>query len=148
MINSIDTITKIKFPRHVADNGDLVVMEGVTHCPFSISRVFVVRGQKDNIRGQHAHKNCKQLLVCSSGCIEIIANDGEKVKNILLDQPNVGLLVPPGIWLEQKYKENGTILTVLCDLPYDSQDYIRDYKAFLDYINITLRSDVYMSEKK
>jgi len=133
MVNTVESITEIQFPRHVADNGDLVVMEGNTHCPFSISRVFVVRGQDDDIRGEHAHKKCVQLLICSSGCVEVFADDGEKTETFLLNQPNVGLLIPSGVWLRQTYRENGTILTVLCDSPYEAEDYIRNYDDFLSY---------------
>ena len=48
----------------------------------------------------------------------------------VLDKPNLGLLIAPGIWTEQKYIENNTILTVLCDRPYDEEDYVRNYDDF------------------
>ena len=44
-----------------------------------------------------------------------------------------GILVPAGIWAEQRYRGPGTILMVLCDMRYDEADYIRDYDAFLRY---------------
>ena len=43
------------------------------------------------------------------------------------------LLVPPGIWAEQVYEGDDTVLMVLCDLPYDEADYIRDYTEFLAF---------------
>ena len=37
------------------------------------------------------------------------------------------------IWSSQNYKAKNTILLVLCDLEYSEEDYIREYKAFLEY---------------
>ena len=49
----------------------------------------------------------------------------------VLDNPNFGLFIPPGIWADQKYIENNTILTVLCDRPFEEADYLRNYEDFM-----------------
>jgi len=129
----ISAVTPIELPHHFADNGDLVVMEGLTHVPFAIARVFVVRAPLGAIRGQHAHKICTQFLSCPIGSVKVRCDDGQKVMTYILEQPHVGLLVPPSIWMEQTYLARGSVLTVLCDRPYESQDYIRDYDDFKVY---------------
>lgn len=133
MLNLISAVTLTKLPRHFEDNGDLVVMEGVTHVPFPIARVFVVRAPAGAIRGQHAHKACAQFLTCTAGSVEVICDDGIATATYILDQPNVGLLVPPGIWSQETYQAHGSVLTVLCDRPYEAHDYIRDYGEFKVY---------------
>jgi hypothetical protein len=40
-------------------------------------------------------------------------------------------VIPPGIWAEQVYEEENSILMVLCDREYDEGDYIRDFNEFL-----------------
>ena len=130
---SISAVTLIKLPHHFADNGDLVVMEGLTHVPFSIARVFVVRAPASAIRGQHAHKACTQFLTCPIGSVEVRCDDGRATATYVLDHPNVGLLVPPSIWAQETYQAPGSILTVLCDRPYEAHDYIRDYGEFKVY---------------
>lgn len=131
MIDTIDSIRLINLPHYHEDNGDLVVMEGLINVPFSIARVFVVRAPDRAIRGQHAHRACTQLLTCPRGAIDVECDDGLLKASFTLDHPNIGLLVPPCIWSQQTYYGKNAALTVLCDLPFDEDDYIRDYDEFL-----------------
>ena len=123
----------IELPRHFAVNGDVVVMETVTHIPFIIARVFVVLAPSGAIRGQHAHKQCAQFLTCPAGRVDVMCDDGLEKATYVLDQPGLGLLVPPSIWAQQTYQAAGSVLTVLCDRPYEAEDYIRDYEEFIAY---------------
>lgn len=130
---SVNAIVLIKLPYYATDDGDLVVMEGMSHFPFSIARVFVVRAPVGAIRGKHAHKACTQFLMCPAGGVEVFCDDGTATGTYILDRPNVGLLIPPGIWAQQTYLIPDTLLTVLCDMPYDPDDYIRNYGDFKAY---------------
>ncbi|MCG3769445.1 MAG: TDP-4-oxo-6-deoxy-alpha-D-glucose-3,4-oxoisomerase [Nitrosomonadaceae bacterium] len=133
MLYPISAVSHIELPHHFAENGDLVVIEGLVHVPFAIVRVFVVRAPVGAIRGQHAHKACFQFLACPIGSIEVRCDDGDHAETYILDRPNVGLLVPPGIWAQQTYLALGSVLTVLCDRPYELHDYVRDYDDFKAY---------------
>ena len=119
----------IELPYLLENNGDLVVVEGEI-IPFSIKRVFNVRQQKGDIRGRHAHRHCSQLLICTNGAVEVKCDDSRTTEIYVLDKPNFGLFIPPGIWADQKYIENNTILTVLCDRPFEEADYLRSYEDF------------------
>ena len=119
----------IELPYHKENNGDLVVIEG-NIIPFNISRVFTVRASKGSVRGEHAHRHCSQLLICTNGAVEVKCNDTRTTEIYVLDKPNFGLFIPPGIWADQKYLENNTILTVLCDRPFEEADYLRNYEDF------------------
>ena len=121
-------LTKIPFFAH--PNGELLVVQGEGTVPFSISRVFIVSARDCAVRGRHAHRECSQFLICPSGVVEVICDDGEHTKTFVLDSPDVGLLVPPGIWSEQTYRGALALLTVLCDRRFEETDYIRDYEAF------------------
>ena len=120
----------IELPYHKENNGDLVVVEGEI-IPFSIKRVFNVRAQKGNIRGRHAHRHCSQLLICTNGAVEVKCDDTRTTETYVLEKPNFGLFIPPGIWADQKYIENNTILTVLCDSLFEEEDYVRNYDDFM-----------------
>jgi dTDP-4-dehydrorhamnose 3,5-epimerase-like enzyme len=133
MLYPISAVRPFELPHDIADNGDLVVMEGLKHVPFAIARVFVVRALTGAIRGQHAHKACTQFLTCPVGRVEVRYEDGCETATYILDQPHVGLLVPPSIWSQQTYLTCDSVLTVLCDHPYDPQDYIRDYSDFIAF---------------
>jgi dTDP-4-dehydrorhamnose 3,5-epimerase-like enzyme len=120
----------VKLPCYSAENGALVVMQAGVEVPFQIARVFVVHGNVGTIRGQHAHKECAQFFTCSSGSIEVLCDDGATTACYRLERPDVGLLVPHGIWSQQTYLMPGTVLTVLCDRSYDHDDYVREYDQF------------------
>ena len=121
----------IELPYHKENNGDLVAVEGESNViPFSIKRVFNVRAQKGNIRGRHAHRQCSQLLICTNGSIEVKCDDGSTNELYVLDKPNFGLLIAPCVWAEQRYMEDNTILTVLCNRPFEEVDYLRNYEDF------------------
>jgi dTDP-4-dehydrorhamnose 3,5-epimerase-like enzyme len=117
------------------DSGQLVVFDAETIENFNISRIFHVFSDRENVRGKHAHKQCNQVLFCNSGKILVKTFDGKKNEEYLLDRPNLGLLVSAGIWSEQLYLTDGAMLSVICDRPYEPEDYIRDFSEFLNFVN-------------
>ena len=131
----IKSVELIKFPIFEEDNGELSVFEqNFDAIPFLIKRIFNVRSEINSIRGKHAHRLCSQLLICSNGSIEVFCDDSVDQKVFLLDQPNLGLLVPPGIWAEQKYIQKNSSMTVICDRLYEPEDYISDYDNFKEFV--------------
>ena len=127
-------LTTINVPTHSDKNGNLCVFEGGKYVPFDICRVFTVCAKVGNIRGDHAHKRCTQLLVCVSGEIRVTCDDGLVVTEHLLDTMATGLLVPPGIWMKEEYMVDDTVLMVLCDRSYEDEDYIRNYLNFKSFL--------------
>lgn len=125
-------VTSIQFPLIDSKEASLHVYESGTHVPFPIQRLFTINAREACARGSHAHKECTQLLVCLEGRCVVTVDDGEARKNVVLDQPSLGLLIPPSIWAEQKYETN-TILAVLTDRPYEEADYFRKYEDFLKF---------------
>ena len=128
-------ITKYEFTCIVdkKEQGVLRVFES-EDVPFTIKRVFsVVNAKGDSKRGQHAHKICNQLICCVSGSVKLICDDGNKQIELLLKPDSEAILIPSGIWAEQKYLKDNSVIIVFCDQPYDESDYIRDYQKFLDW---------------
>ena len=132
MNSDLSQIKLIDLPHHFEENGDLIVMEKFKNVPFEIQRVFVVRAPKGAIRGQHSHIKCTQLLTCPSGIIDVQCDDGKNKLYFTLNHPNMALLIPPGIWAQQTYTVENSILTVLCDRIYEAEDYIREYNIFIN----------------
>ena len=90
----------------------------------------LMKKQSDKIGVHHV---LNQFMVCLNGTVEIIVSDGESEKKYILSDMSEGLLVPPGYWCEQNYKNKGAILLVFCDKHYNESDYIRDYKIFKNF---------------
>jgi dTDP-4-dehydrorhamnose 3,5-epimerase-like enzyme len=115
------------------DGGEITVMETGAAVPFVIGRAFSTRGPKGLVRGRHAHRRCTQLMIATSGTIDIRCDDGANRASYQLDRADCGLLVPPGIWAEIEMTTDHAGLLVLCDRGYEAEDYIRDYQEFLAY---------------
>lgn len=126
------TIHDVKLITLPVCNQTLTVMES-ENLPLNVKRIFIITGNKNEVRGHHAHRNIMQYLVCVYGCCEVLCDDGLEKKSFLLNAPNQALLLPPGIWAKQTYLEKDTTLMVACDALYDEADYIRDYEVFLDF---------------
>ena len=136
MWNTIDNIQVLSI-RYISENrGELSVVQG-NDIPYKFNRVFSVKANNGEIRGNHAHKKCKQFMLCLNGKLEIICDDGISQKTFTLTRPNKGILIPDGIWATQKYLMKNTVLMVLCDLNYDENDYIRNYNNFIKYIKMS-----------
>ncbi len=126
-------VNLIKLPSYKEDKNTLVIAEGSgPEVPFIISRVFNVQASMGSIRGKHAHRHCTQLLICTIGSIEVTCDNGVNSEKYILDKSNYGLIISPGVWSEQKYLEENTVLTVLCDRPYEEEDYICNYEEFIN----------------
>ena len=132
-MNSIDDIRIKTVPRHTDNLGFLVSFEADAGFRIDFRRVFVVSGPVGATRGKHAHKTLTQVLVCLHGACRVTCDDGEAKQEVLLNSPEIALQVPPGIWAVQYYADPDTMLMVLCDMPFDEGDYIRDYDEFIAF---------------
>jgi hypothetical protein len=112
--------------------GVLSVVEFDLNFPFIPNRLFWISEVPLNtIRGKHAHKDCRQILIATHGEIEVSLEDGKSRIDLLLDSPNFGLLIPKMTWSSQKFLSQNSQLLVLASDQYDEKDYIRDYETFL-----------------
>ena len=117
----------------VADlRGSLSFAEYENTLPFLPKRYFLVYDVPNKeIRGEHAHRECHQFLVCIKGNCSVVVDDGNNRAEVLLDGPQLGLHVPPMVWAtEYKYSADAVLL-VLASEVYRAEDYIRDYDLFL-----------------
>ena len=124
----------IELPRHLDRRGNLSVVEENIHIPFEIKRVYYtydVPGGES--RGEHAHKNLRQLIVAVSGSFTVTLDDGDTLQSFFLNRPYQGLLIPPGYWRKLEDFSSGSVALVICSELYDPDDYIFDYQEFLAY---------------
>lgn len=113
--------------------GSLVVAELGSDLPFVPQRFFIVYDVPSrDIRGEHAHRECEQFLICIKGAVRAITDDGTTREEFLLDSPEVGLYMPAMTWGTQYAYTPDAILAVFASLPYDSEDYIRTYSEFCE----------------
>jgi len=132
-MNALGDVRLLTLPKFLDKQGYLVAFEAAAHFQIDLRRVFVVSGHDGALRGKHAHKTLTQILVCLSGACRVTCDDGSAKRDWMLDRPELALAIPPGVWAEQRYIGANSVLMVLCDLPFDEGDYIRDYERFLAF---------------
>ena len=129
-------IKTISFKSLGDDRGSLVALEENNNVPFEIKRLYYIFNTKQGVaRGFHAHKQLKQLAVCVSGSCRIILDNGKQKEEIVLDNPETGLIIEDLTWREMHDFSADCVLLVLANDFYDEADYIRDYDEFLEEVN-------------
>lgn len=119
-------------------SGHITAVNNNVEIPFNINRIFYLYDiPGGESRGAHAHKECHQFLIAASGSFEVLLDDGKTKRQILLNRPDIGLHIPPGIWASEINFSSGSICLVLASHGYSETDYIRDYIEFLDFKNDT-----------
>ena len=116
--------------------GNLSVGEFEKDIPFPAKRYFLVFDvPSEKTRGEHAHRNCHQFLICVKGSCAVVVDDGISRCEILLDSPDIGLHLPPMTWgIQYKYSADAVLL-VFTSHYYDAADYIRSYAEFVSLVN-------------
>jgi hypothetical protein len=76
---TVKGVTLHEFPLIHDLRGNLTVGEFEKEIPFSPKRYFAVFDVPNKeIRGEHAHKECHQFLVCIKGSCHVVADDGRQ----------------------------------------------------------------------
>jgi UDP-2-acetamido-3-amino-2,3-dideoxy-glucuronate N-acetyltransferase len=115
--------------------GKIVPVELTRDLPFPAKRHFVVYGVSEQVRGEHAHRQCHQLIVALNGAFHLVLYDGESSIELVLRQPFLGIYIPPMIWAVQYKFSPNSIIGVYCSHPYDPDDYIRNLEEFKQNTN-------------
>lgn len=122
--------------KNVTDaRGHLTVGNFGSEIPFLPKRYFMVYGVPEGqVRGEHAHKECHQFLICTVGSVKVLVDDGTHKEEVILNNPAQGLYLPPKTWGVQHSYSKDACLLVFASHYYDKDDYITDYKEFKSYV--------------
>ncbi|MCH4551347.1 sugar 3,4-ketoisomerase [Aestuariibaculum lutulentum] len=127
-----NTFSLIEIPKIIDEKGrgnlSVIEKDGV---PFDIKRVYYLYDvPSDAYRGGHAHKEQLELLIALSGSFEVVLDNGFEKKKVMLNKPNIGLLIPTGVWRELENFSSGSVCLVLASDVFNENDYIRNYSDF------------------
>ena len=122
----------VDLPRIPDHRGSLTVIEGGRQVPFAIARVYYLYDvPAEATRAGHAHHRLDQLLIAASGSFNVNIDNGFERASLRLDRPYRGLLLRPMVWRTIDGFSGGAMCLVIASIPYDEDEYIRDYDAFL-----------------
>lgn len=131
---SVFDCTLITFDKNHQIKGNLTVVTNSNQIPFDVKRIYYLYDVPGGLnRGGHAHLELQQLVVALSGSFDITLDDGNAKRTFQLSRPNMGLLVPSGLWRELNNFSSGSICIVLASELYSEKDYLRDYNEFIKY---------------
>lgn len=123
----------IELPKILDKRGNLSIIEEFKNIPFKIERtywIYDVPGGES--RGGHAYRENEKFIVALSGSFDVVLDDGSNRKVFSLNRSYYGLYVPKGLWREMNNFSTNSLALVLSSTSYNPQDYIYDYKEFVN----------------
>jgi UDP-2-acetamido-3-amino-2,3-dideoxy-glucuronate N-acetyltransferase len=126
----------IRANTHTDLRGSLVALQAdeIPFVPVRMFTVFAVPSKE--VRGEHAHRQCQQLLTCVSGSVEVLWDDGVERGHVTLNGPASSVYIPAQVWGSQYRFSSDAVLVVLASMVYEADDYIRTYEEFLHFYGI------------
>ena len=123
MLSTVDDITILSLDKYQDNRGILTPVE---EFPFPVVRLFYITDIPVGIkRGAHGHKRCQQFLICQAGRLEVAVYDADNERSIEM-QAGQAVKIPVGIYVTLMAKHPTTTILVLCDRPYEKDDYLND----------------------
>ena len=91
---------KINLKNFADDRGILIPIESLKEVPFEIKRVYFLLSKEIAIRGSHGHKSLNQAILCLSGSMDLILDDGISKEIINVSSTDQLILINKMIWHE------------------------------------------------
>ena len=125
------------FNKFKKKSGTLIPISLSKDIPFKTKRVFMIYGNKNFVRGNHAHKKCSQFLMPIFGKIKIDYFDRFRKNSVLLNSDKKkGILLKPLTWCKLTFLSKNSIILVFCDREYEYKDYIEKISDFKKILKI------------
>lgn len=129
----IEECVRLPLPKIPDSRGNLTFVEGATHIPFAIRRVYWIYDVPGGeVRGGHAYRELQEMIVALSGSFDVLLDDGEAKTSVTLNRSYNGLLVPPLIWRQLGNFSTNSVCLILASSAFAESDYIRNYEEFLE----------------
>ena len=117
----------IALPAFADPRGSIVIAESGAALPFTPLRVRWIHDVAPGaMRGGHAHRRTEQLFAAVHGRCTAFLTDGHRDARVALEQPHLGLYVPPWTWVELSDFSSGAVALLLSSTVFEEGDYVRD----------------------
>lgn len=119
----------VNIPTFTDERGAISVLD--KELPFQVRRVFWLHHiQEGKDRGAHALLDSSEIMVAVNGSFVVDLDDTINQTSIMLDSPNKGLTIRPGVWFRtHSYHDNGVSL-IIAEEEYARDRYTYDYEEF------------------
>ena len=92
-MKQLDELTIFQFPQMVKENCGMFIVEDLSELDHEVQRIFIVSPDSQSTRGDHAHLDCWQTLVCIRGIIDVVVDDGIQKKKFTIVCPCTMLML-------------------------------------------------------
>ncbi|MCF8340952.1 MAG: FdtA/QdtA family cupin domain-containing protein [Chitinophagaceae bacterium] len=118
----------IQLPKIIDPRGNLTFMQSPEQIPFVIERVFWIYDiPGGEIRGGHAYKNQKEIIIALSGSFDVvITNEAGEKETFHLNRSYFGLYIPPATWRHIENFSTNSLGLHISSSRYDEKDYVRE----------------------
>lgn len=119
----------IDIPTFTDERGAISVMD--KELPFQVRRVFWLHHIADGKdRGEHALLDSTEIIVAVHGSFVVDLDDTISKTSVLLDSPDKGLVIRPGIWFRTHSYKNDGVSLILAEEEYAREKYTYNYDEF------------------
>lgn len=119
----------IEIPTFTDERGAISVMD--KELPFQVRRVFWLHHIADGKdRGEHALLDSTEIIVAVHGSFVVDLDDTVSKTCVLLDSPDKGLVIRPGIWFRTHSYKNDGVSLILAEEEYARNKYTYDYEDY------------------
>ncbi len=119
----------INIPTFSDERGAISVMD--KELPFQVRRVFWLHHIADGKdRGEHALLDSTEIIVAVHGSFVVDLDDTVSKTSVLLESPNKGLVIRPGIWFRTHSYKNDGVSLILAEEEYARNKYTYDYEEY------------------
>ena len=123
----------LDIPKILDERGNLSFIEDGVNLKFDIKRVYWIYDVPGGeIRGGHAFKVQKELIVALSGSFDVVLHDGNVSTRYSLNRSYKGLYVPEMYWRHMENFSTNAVCLVLASTIYSQEDYIYDFETFIN----------------
>lgn len=130
--SKLKDIELINLPKFKDPRGNLSFIEEFKHIPFKIERAYWIYDVPGGeIRGGHAFKVQKEIIVALSGSFDVVVDDGRTKETFSLNRSYYGLFIPAGLWRQMQNFSTNSLALILSSTKFHESDYIREYSDFL-----------------
>jgi len=129
---SINGVKWLDIPKILDERGNLSFIEKGNVLAFDIERVYWIYDVPGGeIRGGHAFKVQKEIIIALSGSFDVVLHDGVQSSRFHLNRSYKGLYVPEMYWRHMENFSTNAVALVLASTFYSEEDYIYDFETFI-----------------
>jgi hypothetical protein len=132
-VNSWNIVEISSFPD---DRGNINIAEFNKDFNFDVKRIYYLTGMSEETkRGEHAHLELNQFMLCLAGSFDIELDNGFKKQKIKMTNDSKALIVRDLVWREMTNFTPNAVMLVLNDRVYSEDVVIRKYSVFKQLVD-------------